>query len=108
MGLSKKGEFSGLQERLPFAERYDSRSIVLFLPLPSATDARTREQKQKEAAGIKVEVTKGGVRFFPLAWWCRNRLKKPESCKAHTLVFHLQVPKKAAKPMTTCTVCKQE
>ncbi|GAA5845106.1 hypothetical protein JCM9279_005435 [Rhodotorula babjevae] len=42
----------------------------------SKKDARTREQKEKAAKGIKVETTAAGV------------------------------PKKAAKPMIQCTVCK--
>ncbi|ORY80265.1 hypothetical protein BCR35DRAFT_352587 [Leucosporidium creatinivorum] len=42
----------------------------------SKKDARTREQKKKEADGVKVATTAGGV------------------------------VKKAPKPMITCTVCK--
>ncbi|TNY19478.1 hypothetical protein DMC30DRAFT_400281 [Rhodotorula diobovata] len=44
----------------------------------SKKDARTREQKEKAAKGIKVETTAGGV------------------------------PKKAAKPTIQCTVCRAE
>lgn len=57
MGLSKKGECPILlisRILLGIAQ------LACFFP----TDARTREQKKKEADGVKIATTAGGVRCY--------------------------------------------